>query len=142
MNWPYSETDKMISGAKFVSTSQKPLIILIAGPYRSGTDGDPVRIAANLAALEAYSLPIYRAGHIPMIGEWVALPIIRSAEQVGEGDAEDFLYPVASRLLERCDAVLRVPGESKGADQDVRIARERGLPVFYQVEDIIGDSSL
>ena len=43
---------------------------------------------------------------------------------------EEFLYPVAARLLTRCDAVLRIPGESKGADQGVRIARERGLPVF------------
>jgi hypothetical protein len=35
-----------------------------------------------------------------------------------------------------CDAVLRIPGESKGADQDVRIALERGLPVFHSVEEI------
>jgi hypothetical protein len=121
-----------------VQNVQKPLLILIAGPYRSGADGDPERIAANLAALEAYALPIYRAGHIPMIGEWVALPIIRNAEQSGDGEAEDFLYPVANRLLQHCDAVLRVPGESKGADQDVRIAHERGLPVYYHVEDIVG----
>jgi hypothetical protein len=39
-------------------------------------------------------------------------------------------------LLERCDAVLRVPGESTGADQDVRIARERGLPVYHRIEDL------
>lgn len=124
-----------------MSAAHPPLLILIAGPYRSGTDGDPARIAANLAALESYALPIYRAGHIPMIGEWVALPIIRSAEQVG-GEADDFLYPVASRLLERCDAVLRVPGKSKGADQDVRIAQARGLPVYYRVEDIMGSGGL
>jgi hypothetical protein len=31
---------------------------------------------------------------------------------------------------------LRIPGESKGADQDVRMARERGLPVFRSVEEI------
>lgn len=30
--------------------------ILIAGPYRSGTDGDPQRIAANLARLEQAAL--------------------------------------------------------------------------------------
>ena len=117
--------------------SQKRMIVLIAGPYRSGTNGDPERIAANLAALEAYALPIYRAGHIPMIGEWVALPLIRAAESAG-GEAEDFLYPVANRLIERCDAVLRVPGESKGADQDVRLATERGLPVYYHVDEIPG----
>ena len=119
-------------------TTSTPLIILIAGPYRSGTDGVPARIAANLDKLEAYSLPIYNAGHIPLIGEWVALPIIRQAESssTGDGTAEKYLYPVASRLLERCDAVLRIDGASKGADEDVRLARERGLPVYFGVEDI------
>jgi hypothetical protein len=43
----------------------KPLIILIAGPYRSGTNDDPQLIAKNLERLESFALPIYRAGHIP-----------------------------------------------------------------------------
>ena len=30
------------------------LMILIAGPYRSGTGDDPARLAANVAAMEAY----------------------------------------------------------------------------------------
>jgi hypothetical protein len=131
----------MTNTRKFVQSqtiSATPLIILIAGPYQSGTDGDPVKISANLKRLESFSLPIYRAGHIPMIGEWVALPIFRSAEsnEIGSFGSEEFLYPVAARLLTRCDAVLRIPGESKGADQDVRIARARGLPVFHSVEEI------
>jgi hypothetical protein len=120
------------------TASLKPLIILIAGPYRSGTNDDPVKMNANLQRLESFALDIYRAGHIPMIGEWVALPILRSAgsKEVGDSVYEEFLYPVAARLLTRCDAVLRILGESKGADQDVRIARQRGLPVFYSVRDI------
>jgi hypothetical protein len=114
------------------------MIILIAGPYGSGTGGDPVKMSADLQRLENFALPIYRAGHIPMIGEWVALPILRSAEsnEAGFVASEEILYPVAARLLTRCDAVLRIPGESKGADQDVRIASERGLPVFRSVEEI------
>ena len=120
------------------STSSTPLIILIAGPYRSGTNDDPVKISANLQRLESFALPIYRSGHLPMIGEWVALPLLRAtgSTEIGNSVQEEFLYPVAARLLTRCDAVLRIPGESKGADQDVRIARERGLPVFHSVEEI------
>ena len=38
----------------------------------------------------------------------------------------------------RCDGVLRLPGESNGADQDVAIARERGIPVWHRVEDVPG----
>lgn len=118
----------------------KPLLILIAGPYRSGTGDDPDLMAANLARLEAAAWPIFRAGHVPMIGEWVALPVLRGAGATGVGDplAEQVLYPTAERLLQHCDAVLRLPGESTGADQDVAIAERRGLTVYYQLEDIPG----
>ncbi len=116
----------------------KPMMILIAGPYRSGTNDNPTLIAQNLDRLESFASSVYNAGHIPMIGEWVALPLMKQAGSTKLGDAisEQYLYPVASRLLERCDAVLRIPGSSKGADQDVRIARERGLQVYLQLEDV------
>jgi hypothetical protein len=114
-------------------TTQKPMLILIAGPYQSGTNGDPDRIAANLARLEKAAWPIFRAGHVPMIGEWVALPVLRGD---GAPPPEQVLYPTAERLLQHCDAVLRLPGASRGADQDVAIARERGLPVYFQLEEI------
>lgn len=118
----------------------RPLLILIAGPYRSGTGDDPDLMAANLSRLEAAAWPIFRAGHVPMIGEWVALPVLRSAGASGVSNplAEQVMYPTAQRLLQHCDAVLRLPGESTGADQDVAIARERGLPVYTRVEDIPG----
>jgi hypothetical protein len=113
----------------------EPLIILIAGPYRSGTNGDAAAVAANLKRLEDAAAPIYRLGHIPMIGEWVALPIARGMEP-DEAPDVDVLYDTARMLLQRCDAVLRLPGESVGADNDVAIARERGLPVYHRLEDI------
>jgi hypothetical protein len=114
------------------------MIILIAGPYRSGTNDDPRLIAINLDRLESFALPIYNVGHIPMIGEWVALPLMKQAGSTSLGDAisGQYLYPVASRLIDRCDAVLRIEGPSKGADEDVRLARERGLPVYFRIEDV------
>ena len=95
-------------------------------------------MSQNLKRLEAAAWPIFQAGHVPMIGEWVALPILLSAGEpspTGPLGAE-VLYPVAQRLLEHCDAVLRLPGESTGADQDVAIAQERGLPVYYELDEI------
>ncbi|MEL7975350.1 DUF4406 domain-containing protein [Isoptericola sp. F-RaC21] len=115
----------------------RPLLILIAGPYRSGTGGDPAAMAANLRRLEEAAWPIFEAGHVPMIGEWVALPVLRSAgATLDDTLADDVLYPTAQRLLQHCDAVLRLPGESTGADQDVAIATSRGLPVYYDVADV------
>jgi hypothetical protein len=116
----------------------RPLLILIAGPYRSGTGDDPALLAANLRRLEEAAWPIFRAGHLPMIGEWVALPVLRGAGASGVGDplAEKVLYPTAQRLLQHCDAVLRLPGDSTGADQDVAIARQLNLPVYHQLDEI------
>lgn len=53
-----------------------------------------------------------------MIGEWVALPVLASAGAFGPLDplAEQVMYPTAQRLLAHCDAVLRLPGDSTGAD--------------------------
>ena len=114
------------------------MLILIAGPYRSGTNDDPVLMKQNLDRLEAAALPLFRLGHIPMIGEWVALPLLKLAGSTKPGDEayEEILYPVAHRLLLKCDAVFRLEGASKGADEDVRIAKERGLKVYYRLEDI------
>ncbi|MFJ3669717.1 DUF4406 domain-containing protein [Streptomyces sp. NPDC090106] len=118
-------------------THDKPLLILIAGPYRSGTNGDPRAMADNLARLESAAWPVFEAGHLPVIGEWIALPVLRSAG-AGPTDplADQVLHPTAERLLARCDAVLRLPGESVGADGDVAGARRRGLPVYHDVAEI------
>lgn len=114
------------------------MLILIAGPYRSGTNDDPVLMQQNLDKLQSMALPLFRKGHVPMIGEWVALPLIQLAGSKKPGDAswEEIQYPVAHRLLEKCDAVLRIEGASKGADEDVRFAKERGLKIYYRLEDV------
>ncbi|MGL4423617.1 MAG: DUF4406 domain-containing protein [Gemmataceae bacterium] len=114
------------------------MLILISGPYRSGTGDDPVKMAANQRALEDASWPIFKAGHIPMIGEWVAQPIWRCAGGQTPGDDlyEQIFYPAAERLISICDAVLRLPGESRGADNDVKQAEARGIPIFRSLAEI------
>ncbi len=121
-----------------MATTTERLLILIAGPYRSGTGDDPAKMAANLQRLEAAAWPIFQAGHIPMIGEWVALPIWQNAggKRVGDELFTAILHPTARRLIERCDAILRLPGASKGADDDVAQAGKLGLPVYYALEEI------
>lgn len=114
------------------------MMILIAGPYRSGTGDDPAKMSANLKRLEEASWPLFEKGHVPMIGEWVALPIWERAGGRAVGDAlyERILHPTAGRLLQHCDAVLRLPGDSKGADNDVKIARARGIPVYFSLDEV------
>lgn len=114
------------------------MTILVAGPYRSGTGGDARLIERNLHRLEQAALAVYRRGHVPMIGEWLALPLAKAAGSTRLGDAisEEFLYPASRRLLSRCDAVLRIGGESKGADEDVRVAQRLGLRIYRDIADV------
>lgn len=114
------------------------MIILIAGPVRSGTNGDELLMRENLARMEQTALAVYQRGHIPVIGEWLAFPLSAAAgsHKIGDAISEEFLYPVAHRLLTRCDAVLRIEGASNGADNDVRVANELGLAVYYSLDEV------
>jgi hypothetical protein len=119
------------------------MMILIAGPYRSGTDDDPEKMAANVRLMESHALPLFRAGHIPVVGEWLALPLVALAgsSRVGDEAFDEVFHPIAERLLEKCDAVLRVGGPSRGADLMVEIARKRGLGVFHSAMEVPGCAS-
>ena len=122
-----------------MSTTRSQMI-LIAGPYRSGTGDDPARMAANVRLMEEYALPLFRAGHVPVLGEWFALPLVALAgsRQVGDGPFDEIFHPISERLLEHCDGVLRVGGASQGADLMVRLAEERGLAVYHRLDEIPG----
>lgn len=118
-------------------------MILIAGPYRSGTNDNPELLAQNVQFMEKFALPIFRAGHVPIVGEWLALPLVQIAgsQRVGDDAFNEIFHPIAIRLLEKCDAILRVGGPSAGADEMVRVGRQFGLAVYSTLEEIPGYSS-
>lgn len=114
------------------------LHILVAGPYRSGTNDNPKLIEANVKAMTDTALELYRMGHLPVLGEWFALPLIEAAGSKQTGDAifNELFHPVAIRLLDHVDAVLRIGGASSGADEMVRIGQEKGKRIFYNKTEI------
>jgi hypothetical protein len=114
------------------------MMVLVAGPYRSGTGDDPEKLAANVHAMNEAALAVYRAGHLPVTGEALALPLIELAgsERVGDAVFDAIFHPIAHRLLERCDAVLRIGGASAGADDMAATARAQGKPVFADVAEL------
>jgi hypothetical protein len=57
----------------------EPLMILVAGPYRSGTNDGPHLIKANVDAMTDTALKLFRLGHLPVLGEWFAEPLIEYA---------------------------------------------------------------
>jgi hypothetical protein len=114
------------------------LLVLVAGPYRSGTGDDPVKIAANLAAMDRTALEVFRAGHTPVTGEALALPLIEHAggERIGDAVFDELFHPIARRLLEHCDGVLRIGGASAGADEMVAVAQAQGKRLFASVDEL------
>jgi hypothetical protein len=120
--------------------STQPLLILIAGPYRSGTNDDPTLIAANMRAMNEVALRLFRAGHIPITGEALALPLIEIAgsQQIGDAIFNEIMHPFGRAIVARCDACLRIGGPSQGADEMVALAKAHGRLVFYHLEDVPG----
>jgi hypothetical protein len=95
-------------------------LIYIAAPYGSDPVGNTRRAVED-------GMGLYRSG--------VAVPLIPHTSLISDlvcpMPAEDW-YAYDLHLLERCDAVWRLPGESKGADAEVAWAVEAfGLPVFF-----------
>ncbi|WP_239015186.1 NUDIX domain-containing protein [Archangium violaceum] len=119
-------------------TAPAPLMVLVAGPYRSGTGDEPAKLAANVRVMNEAALAIFRAGHLPVTGEALALPLIELAGSRAIGDSvfNELFHPIARRLVTRCDAVLRVGGPSVGADEMVSMARAQGKAVFHSVDEL------
>ncbi|CAN7285909.1 MULTISPECIES: DUF4406 domain-containing protein [unclassified Variovorax] len=117
-----------------------PQMILVAGPYRSGTNDDPLLIARNVAAMTEASLQLFRAGHLPVMGEWFALPLIEHAgsKRIGDAVFNEIFHPISRRLVAQCDGCLRIGGASAGADEMVALARQHGKAVYYALEEIPG----
>jgi hypothetical protein len=114
------------------------LMILVAGPYRGGTNDDPVLIQRNVDAMEEMSLAVFRRGHLPVMGEWFALPLLKQAgsKKIGDAVFDEIFHPIARELIGKCDGVLRIVGASSGADDMVATGQRLGKKIFRALEEI------
>jgi len=106
--------------------------IMVSGPYRSGAATAEAR-ARNLAELNRAALALFRAGHVPVIGVNLALPLI---EVAGAAGFDEIMMPRSLRMVERCGACLRVGGASQGADEEAARFRASGRPVYGALEEV------
>ena len=113
-------------------------MILVAGPYRSGTNDDPSLIQANVKAMTDVALKLFRLGHLPVLGEWFALPLIEHAgsRKIGDPIFDQIFHPISRDLVTRCDACLRIGGPSTGADEMVHLAQSAGKRVFLGIAEV------
>ena len=119
----------------------RPLQILVAGPYRSGTGDDPAKIQANVDAMMD-DRAAARSGpgtcRCSANGTRCRSSSSRARRRIGDAVFDEIFHPVARRLVQKCDAVLRIGGASAGADDMVATARRFDRQVFTRIEDIPG----
>ena len=113
-------------------------MILVAGPYRGGTNDDPILIQRNVDAMEDMALAVFRRGHLPVLGEWFALPLLKHAgsKKIGDLIFDEIFHPIARELIGKCDAVLRIGGASSGADDMVATGQRLGKKIYRSLEEI------
>lgn len=107
-------------------TSIRGLRVYVAGPLRLGDERENLWRA--LAAAEA----LLRAGHIPYVPHLNAI-----WHSVFPRPDEEWIAAIDLPWLRLCDAVVRLPGESAGADLEVAEAVRRGIAVYDGVEELV-----
>ncbi len=103
--------------------------IYIASPY---TKGDvAVNVRENVLAADALT----ERGMVPFA------PLLFHFWHLVQPRPYEFWTAMDLAWLERCDALVRLPGESSGADAEVARARELGLPVFFGLEAFLAGTA-
>ena len=98
--------------------------IYVAGPYSQG-DMD-----ANVNLAIAYGHNILDMGLSPFVPH-----LAHYMHLIKRRDYEDWMNWDLT-WLEKCDALIRIPGPSPGADREVTRAHELGIPVFGSLTDL------
>lgn len=103
--------------------------VYVSGPISLG------ELTENIAKAVDAADELFRAGLHPYIPHVGFLWQYRHQHGYEEWMALDLAW------LANCDAVVRIPGESKGADREVARAQELGIPVYFSVQALL-DSPL
>lgn len=98
--------------------------VFISGAY---TLGD---VAQNVKAAMETANQLIQSGFAPYC------PHLHHFMHMNSPQPYDKWLEIDNAFLITCDAVLRIPGESSGADKEVQLAIENGIPVFYDINDI------
>ena|ERR1043165_883917 len=106
------------------------MLIAVAGPYSADTLEQRQR---NLDAMNEAAAAVMNRGHIPVIGVNAALPIVeRLGPEVNQYEA---MMAISLALVDKCEAIL-VIGDSPGVDRERDLIESRGLPVYWDVNDV------
>jgi len=99
--------------------------VYIAGPYTKGDRSENVRNA--MRAMDK----LIAHGHEPF------LPLLTHFQDLAFPRPWSDWMRVDLAWLPFAEAFVRLPGESEGADREMDLARERGIPVFQSVREFL-----
>jgi len=97
--------------------------VYLASPY---TLGDPVlNVRAQIEAAEE----LVNLGYLPHV------PLLSHLWHIASPHPYEYWMEIGLEWVRHCDILLRLPGESKGADAEVTLARELGIPVIFGLDE-------
>jgi hypothetical protein len=99
--------------------------VYIASPYSVGDPETNVRRQIDAAD------ELINAGFYPY------LPLLSHYQHIIHPHDYETWVRLDNAWVSSCDALLRLPGESKGADDEVMLAFKWGLPIYHSVEDLV-----
>lgn len=115
-------------------------LVYVAGPISKGD------LLANCCRAHDAGIALLKAGFAVIVPHGSCfwgnllmgrLPSAFVPEVLPKGTVHEQWLAGSLELVRRCDCVVRLPGESKGADMEVALARELGKPVYHSVEEFI-----
>lgn len=107
-----------------MTPTTRPLIY-VSGPMTKGNFIQNIRAGINTGN------ELRIMGYIPFIPHLSTLWELVANPCPGYEDMMDYDL----ELVKRCDLIYRMPGESPGADREVALARELGIPVLFSLEE-------
>lgn len=103
------------------------MVVYIASPFSAYA----VPMQAVAVQVDTFAV-LLSAGHTP-----VAPLLYHYVDQRHPATYERWMMWCLA-MVARCDCVLRLPGESAGADDEVAEAQRLGLPVYFSLEEVLG----
>ena len=98
--------------------------VFIASPYTLGDVGVNVKESMDVANT------LMNLGYNPFI------PLLYHFQHIVNPRPYEDWIEIDLHWLSKCDCVLRLPGESSGADGEVKRAGELGIPVYYSINEL------
>lgn len=99
--------------------------VFIASPYTLGDVGVNVKTTMDVAD------ELMDLGFNPFI------PLLYHFQHITNPRPYEDWIKIDLEWLSKCDCVLRLIGESSGADGEVARAKELGIPVYYNIGDVV-----